>query len=448
MRLEEVVGKGLDSGAAVVLASHASSTNCRIANNTVTTSGSEDSTSAALAAITDDRVGVRAADVQAAADVTRLAEEAAKGAESSPPAPDAMPLLGPLEAASQAGIQPPVEDEGISAVIPALEAALEASRRDGLELYAYLQSSAQTELLGTRTGVLLQSGRTTGSLSMTLKTKDHLSSVWSGGMARSLNDLDAARMYSRLAARLGWTKRRVELPPGPYEVILEPSAVADMLIRLGWEMHARGSDEGRTVFAAGGASRVGEQMYSREVTLESDPGDPEMPAADFVRTVRSSEYSSIFDNGMAAPRTSWIERGVQQDLICPRRWAQDHNHPVRADAENLLMRGTDTSLEQMISTSRRSLLVTSFWYIRDVDPSSLLLTGLTRDGLFLIENGEVVGAVNNFRFNESPVRVLSRTTEIGRAELALSREMGDSVYVKAPPLRVDGFFMSSLSEAI
>ncbi len=448
MRLSAVVEQGLDSGAAVVLASHTSSTNCRIANNTVTTSGSEESSSAACAAISDDRVAVRAADVQAASEVTRLAEQAARGVASSPPAPDAMPLLGPLEAASQSGGAPLAEDEGISAVIADLEGALEASRREGLELYAYVQSSAQVELLGTRTGVGLHAGRTTGSLSMTLKTKDHLGSVWTGGMARSLNDLDAARMYSRLVARLGWTRRRVELPPGQYEVILEPSAVADMLIRLGWEMHARGADEGRTVFATGGGSRVGEQMYSPEVTLESDPGDPEMPSADFVRTARSSEYSSIFDNGLAAPRASWIERGVQQDLICPRRWAADHHHPVKADAENLVMRGSDTSLEQMISTSKRCLLVTSLWYIRDVDPSSLLLTGLTRDGLFLIENGEVVGAVNNFRFNESPVRVLARTTEIGRAELALSREMGDAVYVKAPPLRVDGFFMSSASEAI
>jgi predicted Zn-dependent protease len=102
----------------------------------------------------------------------------------------------------------------------------------------------------------------------------------------------------------------------------------------------------------------------------------------------------------------------------------------------------------MIVSTKRALLIASLWYVRDVDPSTLLLTGLTRDGVFLIENGKVVGAVNNFRFNESPVGVLQRTTEIGRTEMALSREIGAAVFVEAPPLRVEGFFMSSVSDAI
>jgi predicted Zn-dependent protease len=156
----------------------------------------------------------------------------------------------------------------------------------------------------------------------------------------------------------------------------------------------------------------------------------------------------VFDNGLAAPAAVWVEDGVQRELICPRRWAQDHGHPVRPDVDNLRMRGTQTSLEDMIASTERALLVTSLWYIRDVDPATLLLTGLTRDGVFLVEHGEVVGAVNNFRFNESPVGVLRRTVEIGSPELALSREVGDEAFVKAPPIRVENFFMSSVSDAI
>jgi predicted Zn-dependent protease len=173
-----------------------------------------------------------------------------------------------------------------------------------------------------------------------------------------------------------------------------------------------------------------------------------MPVPGFVRAMASSEYSSIFDNGLTTGRTVWVDKGVQQELICPRRWAKDHHHPVRPDCENLRLRGSDTALEEMIVSTKRALLIASLWYVRDVDPSTLLLTGLTRDGVFLIENGKVVGAVNNFRFNESPVGVLQRTTEIGRTEMALSREIGAAVFVEAPPLRVEGFFMSSVSDAI
>jgi predicted Zn-dependent protease len=173
-----------------------------------------------------------------------------------------------------------------------------------------------------------------------------------------------------------------------------------------------------------------------------------MAVPNFVRCLGSSEYGSVFDNGLPIPAAVWVEGGVQQDLVCPRRWAQDHGHQVRPDVDNITMRGTDTSLDQMIASSERALLVTSLWYIRDVDPATLLLTGLTRDGVFLIEHGEVVGAVNNFRFNESPVGVFQRTVEIGRSELALSREVGDQVFIKAPPIRVENFFMSSVSDAI
>jgi predicted Zn-dependent protease len=283
---------------------------------------------------------------------------------------------------------------------------------------------------------------------MTLKSPDLARSVWSGRMAAGIGGIQADAIYEHLLDRLAWTKRQLTLPPGNYEVILEPSATADLLIRLGWEMHARGADEERTVFSGHGRSRVGEQMYSPQVNLESDPTDPRMAVPAFVCTLHSSEYGSVFDNGLPAPPTSWIKDGVQQELICPRRWARDHHHPVRADPENLRLAGTSTPLEAMIASSQRALLVTSFWYIRDVDPSTLLLTGLTRDGVFLVEDGEVVGAVNNFRFNESPVKVLAHTTEIGQAELALSREAGDSIFVAAPPIRVEGFHMSSVSDAV
>ncbi len=451
MNLEEIVATGIEEGgAAVVLASHARSINCRLANNTVTTNGREESISAGVVSIEADRVGVQEADVQEAQQVLRLARAARERALVSPQAPDAMPLLTPSEAAAPESAAPRLDDGPfpLEPVLRSLQRAVEESRRDGLQLYGYAQLSERAEELGTRTGVRLHGLRTAASLTLTLKTADLKRSVWAGGLATGTAGLEVAGMYQGLRERLSWTERQLQLDPGHYEVILQSSAAADMLLRLAWEMQARGADEERTVFAGRGGTRVGERMYAPEVTIESDPQDPGMRVPGFVRSLRSSEYSSVFDNGLPVGRTTWVDRGVQQDLTCPRRWALDHGHPVRPDAENLRMRGTQTTLEEMIAATDRALLITSFWYIRDVDPSTLLLTGLTRDGVFLIEHGKVVGAVNNFRFNESPVGVLRRTTQIGRAEPALSREVGDSVFIEAPPIRVEGFFMSSVSDAI
>jgi predicted Zn-dependent protease len=452
VRLEEIVEAGLGASAAVVIGGRSTVVNFRLANNTVTTNGREESTSAGVLALEQGRVGVQTADVTELAQVVQLARDAKARAQQSPEAPDLMPLLTPDAAAHEDGDAAEVAPEALPAdlepILDSVRAILEESRQSGLRCFGYAQATASQEQLGTSTGVRLEGRRRAATLTLTLKTQDLKRSVWSGTTARTLSDLDPGAMYRALNRRLAHTERSVELPAGHYQVILEPSAVADLILRLMWEMHARGADEGRTVFAGKSGPRVGEEMYAPEVALDSDPHDPQMRVPSFVHSLRSSEYSSVFDNGLAVPPAVWVEAGVQRELICPRRWARDHNHPVRPDVDNIRMRGTKTSLEEMIASTERALLVTSLWYIRDVDPTTLLLTGLTRDGVFLVEHGEVVGAVNNFRFNESPVGVLRRTVEIGEPELALSREVGDEVFVKAPPIRVENFFMSSVSDAI
>ncbi len=449
MNLEEAVEAGLGAGAAVVLAERSAEVNVRLANNTVTTNGLEQCDSAGVVAIEGDRVAGQSADLSAPEGARELALEARRRASTSPPAPDAAPLLEPAEAASQGAVEATeTSPADLEPVLPRVLALLERSREEGLRCFGYLQAQSALELLGTRTGVRLQGLRRSASLGLTLKTQDLGRSVWAGASARQLSELDPEAMFARLRQRLDWTSNRVSLPAGRYQVILEPSATADLVVRLLWEMHARGADEGRTVFAGSDGSRVGERMYASSVNLSSDPEDASMAVPGFVRALGSSEYASVFDNGLAAPRVSWVEQGVQQELICPRRWAQDHGHPVRSYVENLRMEGGESSLEEMIRSSERALLVTSLFYIRDVDPTRLLLTGLTRDGVFLIERGEVVGAVNNFRFNESPVGVLERTLELGRVELPLSREIGGELFLAAPTIRVDDFFMSSVSDAI
>jgi predicted Zn-dependent protease len=448
MSPEEVVEAAIGEGeVAVALASSTVSQNFRLANNTVTTNGIETSTSCGLVAVEGDAVGVETADVQGRAGLLALARAAREAARTNPPAPDAMPLLSPEEAAAP---EPVEVDSGwdLGGVVEPMRRAIEESRSRGEVLYGYVHGVTSHEALGSRTGVRLAAASRFASVSLTLKSSDLKRSAWCGRMAEGLEGIDVEAMYRGCRERLAWTQRQLSLEPGHYQVILEPSAVADMVVRLAWEMHARGADEERTVFASKSGSRVGEAMYASSITLTSDPRAPGMRVPDFVRVLGSSEYGSVFDNGLSAPQATWIEGGVQRELVCPRRWARDHGHPVRPDPENLRLAGAGATLEEMIAGTERALLVTSLWYIRDVDPAALLLTGLTRDGVFLVEKGKVVGAVNNFRFNESPVGVLSRTVEVGRAELALSREIGDLTFVEVPPLRVERFFMSSVSDAV
>jgi predicted Zn-dependent protease len=224
-----------------------------------------------------------------------------------------------------------------------------------------------------------------------------------------------------------------------------------MLTYMYWSAGARDAGEGRTVFSKpGGGTRIGERLSPLPLDLFSDPSAPGLECAPFVVAHASGRDSSVFDNGLASPRASWISAGTLSALHSSRYSAGLTGLPVTPALDNLILSapGASASLEQMIAATRRGLLLTSLWYIRVVDPQTLLLTGLTRDGVYLVEDGEVVGAVNNFRYNESPVGMLSRVLEVGATEKTLPREWGDYFNRAAmPPLRIEGFNMSSVSQA-
>jgi predicted Zn-dependent protease len=186
------------------------------------------------------------------------------------------------------------------------------------------------------------------------------------------------------------------------------------------------------------------------VDLFSDPDYRGLECAPFVVAHSSGRDSSVFDNGLASLRAPWISAGTLSALHSSRFSAAAAGLPVTPAVDNLIMTapGGSKSLSSMIASTERGLLLTCLWYIRQVDPQTLLLTGLTRDGVYLVESGEVVGAVNNFRFNESPVGMLGRVTEVGATERTLPREWGDYFNRAAmPALRVEGFNMSSVSQA-
>ena len=223
------------------------------------------------------------------------------------------------------------------------------------------------------------------------------------------------------------------------------------------------AEDGRTVFSSGtnaGGTRVGEQISTLPFTLYSDPFEPGLECLPFVAVGSSSGEASVFDNGLPIRRVDWIRDGRLAHLRYHRAGAARSGVEMAPYIDNLVLRAAEDdgdtrpgvtnggTVDDMVSRTERGLLLTCLWYIREVDPATLLLTGLTRDGVYVVENGEVVGAANNFRFNESPVDLLARATEVGTSVRALGRELGEYLNrCVMPPLRIPDFNMSSVSQA-
>ncbi|CNG72764.1 putative Zn-dependent protease-like protein [Mycobacterium tuberculosis] len=439
----------------VVIADEASTANLRWAGNTLTTNGVTRSSRLTVIALRGTADGVAAGVVSRSAvgadgieDLVRAAEADAAGND---PAEDARPLVTEGPAGAGGWDDGPAET-GIGVfegVAPALGEAFAAAQAGDRRLYGFANHVLTSTFLGTSAGLRLRHDQPTGLLE--LNAKGAGGSAWAGVGTRDFTDVDVAALTGDLARRLEWGERRVDLPAGRYETILPPSAVADLMIYLYWSAGAQDAHDGRTVFSApGGGTRVGERLATLPVTLSSDPAAPGMECAPFVVAHASGREASVFDNGLPLGATDWIRDGELASLIQTRYSAERTGLPVTPAVDNLALTGPGggASLEEMVARTERGLLLTCLWYIREVDPQSLLLTGLTRDGVYLIEDGEVVGAVNNFRFNESPVDLLSRLAEVGGTGPTLPREWSDYFTRAAmPPVRIPDFNMSTVSQA-
>jgi predicted Zn-dependent protease len=455
----EIVERALQLSRAdgcVVIADERSTANLRWAGNALTTNGVTRGRTLTVIATVDGKEGTASGVVSRSAvtadelePLVRAAEAAARGAG---PAEDAQPLVGGVPEAGDF-TEPPAETS--SAVFadfaPALGEAFARARAGGRELYGFAHHELVSTYLGTSTGLRLRHDQPTGTLELNAKSPDRTRSAWAGRATRDFKDVDPAALDAELAVRLGWAERRVELPAGRYETLLPPTAVADLLIYQLWSASGRDAAEGRTVFSKpGGGTRVGDKLTDLPLTLRSDPHAPGLESAPFVIAHSSGGDQSVFDNGLPVGNTEWVDRGELRHLTTSRYSASLTGLPVAPGADNLILEGgEDRSLEEMVAATERGLLLTCLWYIREVDPATLLLTGLTRDGVYLVENGEVTGEVNNFRFNESPVDLLGRATEAGRTEKTLPREWSDWFTRAAmPALRVPDFNMSSVSQGV
>lgn len=381
--------------------------------------------------------------------LVRAAEAAARAAG---PAEDAQPLVRDVPASPDFTDAPAETSSTVFAdFAPALGEAFARARAGGRELYGFANHELVSTYLGTSTGLRLRHDQPNGTLEVNAKSPDRTRSAWAGRSTRDFKDVDPTAMDAELAVRLGWAERRLELPAGRYETLLPPTAVADLLIYQLWSASGRDAVEGRTVFSQpGGRTRVGERLTELPLSLRSDPNEPGLESAPFVIAHSSGGDQSVFDNGLPLTATDWMHRGELRHLTTSRHSAALTGLPVAPGIDNLILDGgEDRSLEEMVANTERGLLLTCLWYIREVDPATLLLTGLTRDGVYLVENGEVAGEVNNFRFNESPVDLLGRATEAGRTEKTLPREWSDWFTRAAmPALRVPDFNMSSVSQGV
>ncbi len=440
----------------VVIADEESTANLRWARGALTTNGVTRGRTLTVIATVDGAEGTASGVVSRAAvtdeDLEPLVRAAEAAAREAGPAEDAQPPVTGVPH-SPGFTEPPAEttSEVFAAFAPALGEAFAAARSGGRELYGFAYHAMTSSYLGTSAGLRLRHDQPTGTMELNAKSPDGSRSAWAGLATRDFRDVDPLALDADLARRLRWAERRVELPAGRYETLLPPSAVADLLVYQLWSSGGRDAAEGRTVFSRpGGGTRVGERLAALPLTLRSDPREPGLEAAPFVLTRASGDDASVFDNGLPLERTDWIREGVLEKLVTTRHSAGLTGLPAAPAVDNLILDGGGSkSLEEMVAGTERGLLLTCLWYIREVDPATLLLTGLTRDGVYLVENGEVTAAVNNFRFNESPVDLLGRATEAGRTERTLPREWSDwFTRAAAPAMRIPDFNMSSVSQGV
>jgi len=459
---------GPDVVGRVVLVTESSEAVLRWANSTMTTNGHSAAISWSVISLVrldgggTGRAGVAAGVVTSSArvsdpsDIDSMVRASERAARQSGPARDVAALSEPASGDS-AGWGDPAGETSIGVYGRLAEQLAEAfgrGRDDKRVLYGFASHEVATTWLGTSTGVRRRWTQPTGSVELNAKTADLTRSAWGGRSTADFTDVDLLALDAELATRLGWGARRIEQPAGRYPTILPPSAVADLLTYLCWGMSGRPAQEGRSPFSgspgAQAATRVGERLTALPLTLTSDPtmGDG-LNTMPFLATAHSGDDVSVFDNGAPLGRVDWIANGVINALTYPRAAAAEFGTQFAAPGDNLaLTGGTDGSLADLVGRTERGLLLTCLWYIRVVDPATLLLTGLTRDGVYLVEGGEVVGEVNNFRFNESPLDLLRRASQVGAPERTLPREFKDwFTRTVMPPILVPDFNMSSVSQA-
>ncbi|MBA3233665.1 MAG: TldD/PmbA family protein [Propionibacteriales bacterium] len=439
----------------VVVLRQSSTANLRWANNTLTTNGLMTGSQVTVVSVVDgsagSAVGVLTRTATSRSQIASVVAAADQAARNAGPADDAAPLVDGGESTGWADPAAQTSLDVLQSFGTSLGEAFDRARSGQRLLYGYVEHDVTTTYLGTSTGVRARHEQPTGHVGITAKPTDLSSSVWVGQAVEQLAEIDVDALDGELVRRLGWAERKVDLPAGRYETLLPPTAVADLAIYAYWVASGRDAHDGQTVYSEPtGGTRVGQQLTRPGVWLRSDPSATGIEATPFALATASSSVASVFDNGLRLSATDWIRDGRLHALMTSRYTGSLTGLATTPGIDNLSLTVDDGAgtVDDLVASSDRALLVTCLWYIREVDPQTLLLTGLTRDGVYLVEGGEVVGAANNFRFNESPIDLLNRFTEAGQTQRSFSREWGDYFpRTQTPTLRIPDFNMSSISQA-
>ena len=435
---EDIVQRALrlsKADACRVSVSSAYDTNLRFADNQMSTSGVSDDASISISSVIGKkRASVSTNDVSPDGLARAVAQSEAL-ARLAPDDPELLPELGPQEYItipawfdSTATLS---ADDRAKAALTALEPA---RRSNDLTVAGFIECGARAGALGNSSGLFAYHRSTGANYTLTVRTNDGTGSGWIGADENDWNRIDFARIATRAIEKARASRNPQAIEPGRYTVIFEPQAVSDLIGSVRGAMNARSADEGRSPFSKPGGTKLGETIMDARVTLLTDPADPQI-------------LGSPFDGeGLPQSRRVWVEKGVLKQLAYNRFWAQrTGNQPTGGGGfggGGLKMLGGDSSLEQIIAGTERGVLVTRLWYLRAVNPRTLVYTGLTRDGTFLVENGRIARSIKNFRFNDSPLFLLNNLEALSPSERVASG--GDVV----PTLRARDFNFTSLSDAV
>jgi predicted Zn-dependent protease len=413
--------------------------NVRFARNTATTSGASSGYNLAITAAFGKRSGTVTTAEFDDASLQRAARNAEEIARLSPENPEAMPAIGPQTFS-------PVKaffDDAASASpdwrATSVATAIDLSKQKDVVSAGFVETSAQVQTVADSKGLFGFDRYTAADYNLTARTPDGSGSGWASKSFNELRLLDPAKLAAAAIEKAAMSKSPAAIEPGKYTVVLEPAAVADLLAYFIFSADARQADEGRSFFSKkGGGNRIGEQVLGDRIRIYSDPAHPLAP-------------SLAFDTeGLPISRNVWVDNGVMKDLIYSRFWAQKQGKAPTAGPSNIIMDGGSATMADLIGGTERGILVTRFWYIRSLDRQTILLTGLTRDGLFLIEKGKVTRPLKNMRWNDSPVVALNNVDAMTAPERAVSGEGigGAGLALVCPAARIREFTFSSASEAV
>jgi len=419
-------------------------TNLRFADNQMSTSGiSDDATINISSVFGKKRASVSTNDVSPEGLARAVAQSEAL-AKLSPDDPEGMPELGAQQyAAVPAWFDSTASLSAEDRARAALTALDPARKAKDLTVAGFIDCSANATAIGTSAGLFAYHRSTGANYTLTVRTNDGTGSGWVGGDENDFAKLDFAGIATRAIEKARASRNPQAIEPGRYTVIFEPQAVSDLIGSVRGAMNARSAEEGRSPFSVRGptpgATKLGERIMDTRVTLLTDPADPQILGAPFD------------GEGLPQGRQVWVEDGVLKQLSYSRFWAAKKGVTPTGGGGGgfgggggggLKMLGGDSSFDAMIQSTERAVLVTRLWYLRVVDNRTLVYTGLTRDGTFLVENGKVARSIKNFRFNDSPLFLLNNVEAIGPTVRVAE---GGAVM---PAIKARDFSFTSLSDAV